>query len=77
MAKKVLTNRQIQVLGLIAQGKSSKEAADIIYVSKRTVDDHLGRIYKKLDVNNRVDAAKAAERLGLIPYRSTASDRCT
>lgn len=63
-----LTKREIEVLSLIAQGNSSKEAADVLYVSKRTVDFHLANIYDKLQVNNRVQAFRAATRLGLIPF---------
>lgn len=63
-----LTKREIEVLSLIAQGHSSKEAADSLYVSKRTVDFHLANIYDKLQVNNRVQAFRAATRLGLIPF---------
>jgi DNA-binding CsgD family transcriptional regulator len=37
-------------------------------VSKRTVDFHLANIYQKLQVNNRVQALRAATRLGLIPF---------
>jgi len=63
-----LTKREIEVLSLIAQGHSSKEAADKLYVSKRTVDFHLANIYDKLQVNNRVQAFRAATRLGMIPF---------
>ena len=63
-----LTKREIEVLSLIAQGHSSKEAADALLVSKRTVDFHLANIYDKLQVNNRVQAFRAATRLGLIPF---------
>lgn len=63
-----LTKREVEVLSLIAQGHSSKEAADALYVSKRTVDFHLANIYDKLQVNNRVQAFRAATRLGLIPF---------
>ena len=66
-----LTKREIEVLGLIAQGCSSKEAADALVVSKRTVDFHLANIYDKLQVNNRVQAFRAATRLGLIPFEPT------
>lgn len=66
-----LTKREIEVLSLIAQGNSSKEAADTLYVSKRTVDFHLANIYDKLQVNNRVQAFRAATRLGLIPFEPT------
>jgi DNA-binding NarL/FixJ family response regulator len=66
-----LTKREIEVLSLIAQGHSSKEAADTLYVSKRTVDFHLANIYDKLQVNNRVQAFRAATRMGLIPFEPT------
>jgi DNA-binding CsgD family transcriptional regulator len=63
-----LTKREVEVLSLIAQGHSSKEAADVLFVSKRTVDWHLANIYEELQVNNRVQAFRAATRMGLIPF---------
>jgi DNA-binding CsgD family transcriptional regulator len=63
-----LTPTEVKVLSLIAQGHSSQEAADKMVVSKRTVDFHLANIYQKLQVNNRVQALRAATRLGLIPF---------
>ena len=66
-----LTKREIEVLSLIAQGHSSKEAADNLFVSKRTVDFHLANIYDKLQVNNRVQAFRAATRMGLMPFEPT------
>jgi DNA-binding CsgD family transcriptional regulator len=63
-----LTPTEVKVLSLIAQGHSSKEAADKLVVSKRTVDFHLANIYDKLQVSNRVQALRMATRLGLIPF---------
>lgn len=63
-----LTPTEVKVLSLIAQGHTSKEAAEKLVVSKRTVDFHLANIYDKLQVNNRVQALRVAARLGLIPY---------
>ncbi len=63
-----LTVREIEVLSLVAQGNSSKEAAEALFVSKRTVDFHLMNIYQKLQVTNRLQAFRAATRLGLIPF---------
>ncbi len=63
-----LTKREVEVLTLVIEGKSSKEVADLLYVSKRTVDFHLANIYDKLQVNNRVQAFRRAARLGLIPF---------
>lgn len=68
-----LTKREIEVLSLIAQGFSSREAAENLIVSKRTVDFHLANIYGKLQVSNRVQAFRAATRLGLIPFEPTFS----
>ena len=62
-----LTKREVEVLTLVIEGKSSKEVADMLYVSKRTVDFHLANIYDKLQVTNRVQAFRRAARLGLIP----------
>ncbi|MER3495994.1 MAG: hypothetical protein C4320_03810, partial [Armatimonadota bacterium] len=45
-----------------------QEAALKLEKSKRTVDFHLANIYAKLEVNNRVQAFRAALRLGLIPF---------
>jgi DNA-binding CsgD family transcriptional regulator len=62
-----LTRREIEVLQLVLEGKSSKEVADELVCSKRTVDFHLTRIYDKLDVTNRVQAMRKASVLGLLP----------
>ncbi|MBC8141879.1 MAG: helix-turn-helix transcriptional regulator [Armatimonadetes bacterium] len=62
-----LTKREIEVLSLVIEGKSSKEVAEHIYISKRTVDFHLANIYKKLDVTNRVQAFREATRRNLLP----------
>jgi DNA-binding NarL/FixJ family response regulator len=69
-----LTKREIEVLKLVVQGKSSKEVADELFVSKRTVDFHLANIYDKLHVTNRVQAFRRATRLGLIPYEAQFAD---
>ncbi|MBA3727239.1 MAG: response regulator transcription factor [Armatimonadetes bacterium] len=63
-----MTKREMDVLNLIGQGYSSKEAADSLYVSKRTVDFHLANIYDKLEVKNRMQAFHAATKLGFIPF---------
>lgn len=65
-----LTKREIEVLTLVIEGRSSKDIADALYVSKRTVDFHLANIYEKLQVSNRVQAFRRATRLGLIPIET-------
>ncbi len=69
-----LTKREIEVLTHVIQGKSSKEVADTLFVSKRTVDFHLANVYDKLHVSNRVQAFRRATRLGLIPYEAQFAD---
>ncbi len=61
-----LSNREREVLRLIVEGMSSKEVADSLFCSKRTVDSHLNRIYEKLDVNNRVQAIRRAAAMGML-----------
>lgn len=63
-----LTKREVEVLTLVIEGKSSKEVADQLFVSKRTVDFHLANIYQKLEVTNRVQAFREATRRGLISF---------
>jgi DNA-binding CsgD family transcriptional regulator len=63
-----LTRREVEVLTLVIEGKSSKEVADQLFVSKRTVDFHLANIYDKLNVTNRVQAFREATRRGLISF---------
>lgn len=61
-----LTRRECEVLKLVSKGMGSQEVADALFVSKRTVDFHLARVYDKLHVHNRLQATNAAVRLGLI-----------
>ena len=69
-----LTKREIEVLTHVIQGKSSREVAEVLFVSKRTVDFHLANVYDKLHVSNRVQAFRRATRLGLIPYEAQMAD---
>lgn len=62
-----LTRREVEILSLIVEGHASKKVADLLFVSKRTVDFHLDNIYDKLQVTNRMQALHRATRLGLIP----------
>ncbi len=61
-----LTTREIEILNLIFSGRPSSEVAEILCVSKRTVDFHLSKAYGKLGVSNRVQAFKKAFDMGLI-----------
>jgi DNA-binding NarL/FixJ family response regulator len=61
----VLTNREREILALVAQGLASGEIARRLWVTEHTVKFHLGRIYGKLGVANRTEAAAWAHRWGL------------
>ncbi|HZP82503.1 MAG TPA: helix-turn-helix transcriptional regulator [Chthonomonadaceae bacterium] len=61
-----LTRRELEILSLILEGHPSKKVAEILFVSKRTVDFHLDNIYEKLQVSNRMQAIKRASSLGLL-----------
>ena len=64
----LLTPSQTRVLQLIANGLSSKEAAEKLQVSKRTVDSHLKEVHERLVTSNRVEAIMIATQLGLISF---------
>ena len=67
-----LTKREIEVLALVLEGKSSREVAAALFCSKRTIDFHLARIYEKLRVTNRVQAMRRATLLGLVSLEAGA-----
>ena len=60
-----LTPRELEVLLLIVEGKSNREVAETLFVSSRTVDNHVTNILAKLDVKSRTAAVAAARRLGI------------
>jgi non-specific serine/threonine protein kinase len=61
-----LTPRELDVLALLAQGKTDREIGDELFIEGRTVSKHVAAILSKLDVPNRSAAASTALRLGLI-----------
>lgn len=61
-----LSGREHQVLKLIAEGKSSKEIAEFLGISGKTVDSHRGRIMRKLDIHNTACLVRYAVRHNLI-----------
>ncbi|PKM83494.1 MAG: DNA-binding response regulator [Firmicutes bacterium HGW-Firmicutes-13] len=52
-----LTSREQEVLKLIAQGCSNKEIANLLYISEKTVKNHVYNIFRKIDVTDRTQAA--------------------
>ncbi len=70
-----LTKRELDVLFLIIEGKSSRAVASALYVVKKTVDFHLANIYDKLNVHNRVQLYWRAMRLGFIPIKTLLAEQ--
>ena len=66
----VISHREKEVLQLIADGCSTTEAAQTLYVSVKTVKNHLASAYAKLDAHDRTQAVLRAARLGLITLRN-------
>ena len=62
-----LTRREVEILSLVIEGHSSKQVAELLFISKRTVDFHLDNVYGKLNVKNKMQALQRATRLGLLP----------
>ena len=61
-----LSNREREVLNLLALGCSDKKIAETLVIARETVHKHLKNIYSKLDVHNRVEATVRARQLGLL-----------
>jgi DNA-binding CsgD family transcriptional regulator len=62
-----LTDREREVLALLARGDSNRQIARALFISDRTVAVHVSRIFDKLGVRNRTEAATVGARLGLTP----------
>jgi NarL family two-component system response regulator LiaR len=62
-----ISDRELEVLGLMSQGLSNQEIADSIFVSLHTVKTHASKIFEKLDARRRTQAIEKAKRLSLIP----------
>jgi DNA-binding NarL/FixJ family response regulator len=61
-----LTPREVEVLKLVAEGRTSEEIAQFLVISINTVDRHRGRILEKLGLRDRIDMTRYAIRRGLI-----------
>jgi ATP/maltotriose-dependent transcriptional regulator MalT len=61
-----LSERELEVLRLLASGKTNSEAARELFVSVGTVKSHTGNIYRKLGARNRAEALARARGLGLL-----------
>ena len=63
-----LTTRELEVLALVADGRTDAEVAETLVVSVRTVHAHLRSIYRKLDLHTRSAATRYALEHGLAAY---------
>lgn len=65
-ARAVLSDRELQILTLVAEGLSVPRMAERLYLSQATVKTHLNHIYEKLDVSDRAAAVAEGMRRGLV-----------
>lgn len=66
MSSESLTGRELNVLELLASGRSNKEIGALLFITETTVKSHLRAIFTKLNVLSRTEAVTAANRRGLI-----------
>jgi LuxR family quorum sensing-dependent transcriptional regulator len=64
--KRRITKRECEVLTWVARGKSAREIAEILKIAKRTVDEHMQKVFQKLGAVNRPHAVAIAMRDKLI-----------
>lgn len=64
--ERVITAREEEVLQLIADGCSTPEVAEQLFISQKTVKNHLASIYQKLDARDRTQAVLQAVRMGIV-----------
>jgi DNA-binding NarL/FixJ family response regulator len=61
-----LTPRELEVVKLVAEGHTSDEIAELLVISRKTVDRHRANVLEKLGMRDRVDLTRYAIRRGLI-----------
>lgn len=62
-----LSERELEVLGELAAGRSNKEIAALLHVSPNTVKTHVARLFEKLGARRRTEAILRARELGIVP----------
>ncbi len=62
----ILTRRELEILRLVAEGHANAQMARMLWVTEQTVKFHLSNIYRKLDVANRTEASRWAQRHGVL-----------
>lgn len=71
----IITRREEEVLQLIAEGLSTSEVAGRLYISAKTVKNHLASVYQKLDSRDRTQAVVRAVRMGIIRLEADGDGR--
>ncbi len=64
-----LTGRELEILGLVGNGKTSREIAEELFISENTVRNHVRNVLDKLGLRSRFEAVNWAQREGLIEVR--------
>jgi len=64
-----LTEREKHILKLIAEGLKNKDIAHTLSISESTVENHIHKIYQKLNISSRAQATAYAFQIGLIPSK--------
>lgn len=62
-----LTAREVEILGQLAAGRTDREIAEALFISKKTVGVHVSNVLRKLQVGNRVEAGRIGQSQGLQP----------
>jgi two-component system response regulator DesR len=62
----LLSEREHEVLELIAGGSTNREIAERLFLSPHTVKEHTSALYRKLAARNRAEAVQRAQRIGLL-----------
>ena len=71
-AAEQLTPQELQVALMVAQGATNKEAGAALFLSPKTIESHLGRVYRKLNVRSRTELARLLATEGVLPELSGA-----
>ena len=73
-AEDILSDRQVEILQMIADGNSTKQAARSLGITQKTVHNHLNATYRRLDTQSLTQAVLSAVRLGIIDLNREPAD---
>jgi len=66
----LLTKRELEIFRMIAAGHNNQEISSVLYIAEGTVKTHINKIYKKLDVSDRVQATLYAIENNFVPWEN-------